>query len=149
MQIQSYEIIPRLRLYVKMICTMNCDEETDTNQIRVLPDACVELFVNYTSTPIAVIENELYKRSIISFRMNRPVDVQMRKGAGCLAICFYPGMAYKFFQVPMCTLASVSGILLGSGKSLFHKQNKSFKLTLQKSKTYKTGLVSLWYTINK
>ncbi|WP_081857570.1 dihydrofolate reductase family protein [Pedobacter antarcticus] len=44
---------------------------------------------------------------------------------------------------------SVHPILLGSGKSLFHKQNKSVKLTLQKSKTYKTGLVSLWYTINK
>lgn len=111
MQIQSYEVIPRLRLYVKMICTMNCDEDTDINQIRVLPDACVELFVNYTSTPVAVIENELYKRSIISFRMNRPVDVQMRKGAGCLAICFYPGMAYKFFQVPMCTLSNTTAAL--------------------------------------
>jgi AraC-like DNA-binding protein len=29
------------------------------------------------------------------------MDVQMRKGSGCLAICFHPGMAHRFFQVPM------------------------------------------------
>lgn len=111
MHIQWYDVIPRLRPYVKMICTMDCDEDTDTNQIRVLPDACVELFVNYTNTPVAVIENELHKRSIISFRMSRPVDVQMRKGAGCLAICFHSGMAYKFFQVPMYTLSNTTAAL--------------------------------------
>nr|WP_250318120.1 helix-turn-helix domain-containing protein [Pedobacter sp. B4-66] len=40
--------------------------------------------------------------------MSRPMDVQMRKGAGCLAICFYPGMAYSFFQVPMHTLTDTT-----------------------------------------
>lgn len=84
---------------------MNCDNDADTNHIRVLPDTCVELFVNYTSTPVAIIGNELHKRSIVTFRMSRHSDVQMRKGAGCVAICFYPGAAYRFFQLPMHTLA--------------------------------------------
>ncbi len=80
---------------------MHCDEDADTHHIRVLPDACVELFISYTDAPVAIIGNELHKRSIVTFRMSRPMDVQMRKGAGCLAVCFYPGMAYTFFQFPM------------------------------------------------
>jgi len=87
---------------------MDCDKDTDTNHIRVLPDACVEVFVNYTPTPVAMIGNQLYKHSIITSRMSRPMDVQMRKGAGCLAVCFYPGMAYKFFNVPMHVLTDAT-----------------------------------------
>lgn len=106
-----YNIIPSLQPYIKLICTMDCDDGTDTSHVRVLPDTCVELFVNYTSTPIAIIGDELYKRSIISFRMSRPMDIQMRKGAGCLAICFYPGMAYKFFHLPMQMLTDTNAAL--------------------------------------
>lgn len=87
---------------------MDCDEAADTRHIRVLPDTCVELFVNYTSSAVAIIGNELHKRSIVTFRMSRPMDVQMRKGAGCMAICFYPGMAYHFFQVPMHVLTDTT-----------------------------------------
>jgi AraC-like DNA-binding protein len=87
---------------------MDCDKDTDTDHIRVLPDACVELFVNYTETPVAMIGNELHKRSIITSRMSRPMDVQMRKGTGCLAVCFYPGMAYNFFNVPMHVLTDAT-----------------------------------------
>ncbi|SDG89525.1 transcriptional regulator, AraC family [Dyadobacter soli] len=83
---------------------MECEGEADWNQVRVLPDTCVELFVNYTTTPIAVIDQALYKRSIVCFRLSRPVDVQMRKGSGCLAVCFHPGMAYPFIRVPMDAL---------------------------------------------
>jgi AraC-like DNA-binding protein len=90
---------------------MDCDEYADTNHIRVLPDTCVELFISYTSAPVAIINNELYKRSIITFRMNQPMDVKMRKGAGCLAICFYPGMAYKFLHVPMYVLTNTTTAL--------------------------------------
>jgi AraC-like DNA-binding protein len=111
MHIQMYDIIPSLQPYIKLICTMDCDEGTDTNHVRALPDTCVELFVNYTSTPIAIIGDELHKRSIISFRMSRPMDIQMRKGAGCLAICFYPGMAYKFFHLPMQMLTDTNAAL--------------------------------------
>lgn len=85
---------------------MDCDEDADTQHIRVLPDTCVELFVSYTNTPVAIIDNELHERSIVTFRMSKPMDVQMRKGAGCLAICFHPGMAYLFFNTPMHVLAN-------------------------------------------
>ncbi|MHA4807351.1 DUF6597 domain-containing transcriptional factor [Flavitalea flava] len=111
MRLQLYNITPCLQPYIKLICTMDCDADADTSHIRVLPDTCVELFVNYTSTPVAIIGNELYKRSIITFRMSRPMDVQMRKGAGCLAICFHPGMAYMFFQVPMHVLTDTTAAL--------------------------------------
>jgi len=87
---------------------MEDDDDTDTSCIRVLPDACVELFINYTSTPVAIISDELHKRSIVTFRMSRAKDVQMRKGTGVIAICFYPGMAYKFIQVPMYTLSDTT-----------------------------------------
>ena len=111
MRMQLYDIIPTLQPFVKLICSMDCDDDTDTRQILVLPDACVELFINYTSTPVAIIGNELYKQSIVTFRMSRPMDVQMRKGAGCLAICFHPGMGYKFFRLPMHVFTDTTTLL--------------------------------------
>ncbi|RAJ31039.1 helix-turn-helix protein [Pedobacter cryoconitis] len=90
---------------------MECDDDTDTSYIRVLPDACVELFLNYTITPVGIINNELHKRSIVTFRMSRPKDVQMRKGSGVIAVCFYPGMAYKFIQIPMYVLSDTTAAL--------------------------------------
>lgn len=42
---------------------------------------------------------------------------------------------------------SVHPILLGKGKPLFHRQEGRTPLTLLHSKTYETGLVSLWYKI--
>ena len=90
---------------------MECEDDADTGHIRVLPDTCVELFLNYTSTPVAIISGKLHKRSIVTFRMSRPMDVQMRKGAGVVAICFQPGMAYKFIQVPMQALSDTTTAL--------------------------------------
>lgn len=87
---------------------MECDKDEDTSHIRVLPDACVEIFLNYTNSPVAIIDDQLYKRSIASFRMNQYVDVQMRKGSGCVAVCFYPGMAHRFFKYPMDVLANTT-----------------------------------------
>lgn len=87
---------------------MQCDAGTDTSYIRVLPDACVELFLNFTSSPLAIISDELHKRSVVTARMSRPMDVQMRKGTGVLAICFYPGMAYQFIQTPMHLLSDTT-----------------------------------------
>ena len=111
MQLQLYDIMPALMPYIKVICTMECDQDADTNHIRVLPDACVEIFLNYTCSPVAIIDRQLYKRSIVSFRMNRYVDVQMRKGSGCVAVCFYPGMAAHFFKFPMGELANTTTAL--------------------------------------
>lgn len=90
MHIKSYDIIPALQPYVKLICTMECDDDADTSYIRVLPDACVELFLNYTSTPVAIISNKLHQRSIVTFRMSRPKDVQMRKGTRGYCNLFLP-----------------------------------------------------------
>ena len=87
---------------------MDCDDSIDTRHIRVLPDTCAEVFVNYTAKPLAIIDNNLYKRSIVTFRMSQPMDVQMRKGAGVIAICFQPGMAYRFFHLPMHTLTDTT-----------------------------------------
>jgi len=108
MNLQRYPIVPQLRPYIKLICTMHCQDDADTRHVRVLPDTCVELFVNYTDTPVAIIGNQLHRRSIVSFRMSRPTDVQMRKGSGCLAICFFPGMAYRFIRQPMHVLADTT-----------------------------------------
>ncbi|WP_256005656.1 AraC family transcriptional regulator [Pedobacter deserti] len=108
MQLQLYDIKPKLAPYVKSICTMECDEDADTSHVRVLPDACVEIFLNYTNPPVAVIDGQLYTRSIVTFRMNRYADVRMRKGSGCVALCFYPGMAQHFFKVPMSELANTT-----------------------------------------
>lgn len=90
---------------------MDCNEDTDTRYIRVLPDTCVELFINYTTPPLAIIGNALYKRSIITFRMSQATDVHMRKGAGVIAICFYPGMAYRFFSHPMHAFSNTTTAL--------------------------------------
>jgi AraC-like DNA-binding protein len=77
MRLQLHDIIPILSPYIKTVCTMDCDDDADTRHIRVLPDTCVELFVNYSREPVAMIE----------------------------AVCFYPGMAYQFFHVPMNLLS--------------------------------------------
>jgi len=94
-----------------MICAMDCDHDADTSHVHVLPDTCVEIFINYTSAPVAIIGNELYKGSIVNCRMNKPVGVQMRKGAGCVAVCFHPGMAYRFFKIPLYLLANTTTLL--------------------------------------
>ena len=108
MHLQRYAIIPELQSFIKLICTMDCGDDADTRHIRVLPDTCVELFINYTDTPVAIIGNKLHRRSIVTFRMSRPMDVQMRKGSGCLAICFFPGTAYQFMSLPMHLLADTT-----------------------------------------
>nr|WP_242691509.1 helix-turn-helix domain-containing protein [Pedobacter sp. SYSU D00823] len=83
---------------------MECEGDADNQGILVLPDACVELFINYTSTPIAIIDRKVFNSSIVNSRMSKPNNVKMRKGSGCIAVCFYPGMAYKFFHLPMHTI---------------------------------------------
>jgi AraC-like DNA-binding protein len=137
MFIQQFEVIPELRSYIKLICTLDCKDDANTNYIRVLPDTCVELFVNYTETPVAVIDNELHKRSIVSFRMSRYADVQMRKGAGCMAICFYPGVAYKFFQFPMFTLADNTLAL----SDLWHSKATEIEDRLASAQNHRTRAV--------
>ncbi len=97
---------------------MHCDDDADTSHIRVLPDTCAELFINYTEAPLAIIDNELHRRSVVTFRMSRPMDVQMRKGTGCLAVCFYPGMAYRFFHLSMHELTDTTAALADIWKDM-------------------------------
>lgn len=87
---------------------MECSEGEGMKHVHVLPDACVELFISYTEVPVAIINQELYKNSIVNSRMNAPTAVQMRKGAGCIAICFHPGMAFPFFSMSMGVLTNHS-----------------------------------------
>lgn len=72
---------------------------------RVLPDACIEIFINCAPLPLACIEagTEVvtYTRSIINFRMKSYADVRMLPGARCIAICFHPAAAGRFFSFPV------------------------------------------------
>jgi AraC-like DNA-binding protein len=74
--------------------------------VRVLPDACVELFVNFsnsqdslaTVTGKKVFENS---QSYVISRMSDFMDVQMKSKTGFISVCFYPDSAYLFFHLPM------------------------------------------------
>ena len=88
---------------------MEINEGDITRRFRVLPDACAELFINYGEKPLANIQGHHssfhYKGSFITFRMSRFMDVQMATGTRCIAVCFRPGMAHRFLNVPMHHLA--------------------------------------------
>lgn len=105
MQMQLYPIAPVLQPYVKVICAMEiANEEDGRAPFRVLPDTCIELFINYSDTSLANIAgNKNFKsgHSFIVSRMSSYMDVHMQPGSGCIAICFNPGTAYQFFPLPM------------------------------------------------
>ena len=115
MKLHLFNIIPGLQPYIKVICSIEADGPADTNSpFRVLPDTCVELFVNYTDQDqtITVNNNIIVKqpRSFIISRMSRYMDVQGHSWPGCIAICFFPGAAFHFFQIPM---NEVSDMMIG------------------------------------
>jgi hypothetical protein len=104
MQLEICHIRPELRPYIKMICMMTCDEIPDTSVFRVLPDTCAELFISCDAKPIADVRGKTKStdiRSFASFRMRTFMDVEMKLNSKCIAICFYPGAAYRFFPVAM------------------------------------------------
>lgn len=112
MKLELYTILPELLPYVKAICSMESDTGTSDfiSPIRVLPDACVELFVNFsgnqeslsTVTGKKVFTNS---QSFVISRMSNFMDVQMKSKTGFISICFYPSTAYLFFQLPMNEVA--------------------------------------------
>src|SRR4029079_6733435 len=74
------------------------------SDFRVLPDTCVELFINYTSNKIATIQTGSLFDSAGSFltsRMNTFMDVRLLPRSASIAICFIPGAAWHFFDLPM------------------------------------------------
>ncbi|GAB4022652.1 dihydrofolate reductase family protein [Spirosoma koreense] len=65
-------------------------------------------------------------------------DVWLFGGASLTASFIDEGLVDELFL-------AVHPILLGAGKPLFSNIQERIKLTLTESKTYSTGLVSLWY----
>lgn len=111
MKLELYAILPELQTYVKAICSMESDGVSSSiSSVRVLPDACVELFINFsnsqdsfaTVTGKKVFENS---QSFVISRMSSFMDVQMKNKTGFISICFYPNTAYLFFQLPMNEVA--------------------------------------------
>jgi AraC-like DNA-binding protein len=89
------------------------ESDTTTNlipSIRVLPDACVELFVNFSSNQdsLSTVTGKkifMNSQSFVISRMSNFMDVQMKSKTGFISICFYPSTAYLFFQLPMNEIA--------------------------------------------
>jgi AraC-like DNA-binding protein len=109
MEIQIFDIISSLQPYIRNICTVEFAKNERSHCIRVLPDTCVELFINFGDSPLAEFTDNKeynYKRSIVTSRMNRYMDVTRHLGSSCIAICFKPGQAYRFFSVPMSELSN-------------------------------------------
>ncbi|RYU92829.1 helix-turn-helix domain-containing protein [Emticicia agri] len=111
MKLELYSILPKLQPYVKAICSMESDSTNPSiSPIRVLPDACVELFVNFskcqdslsTVTGKKVFDSS---QSFVISRMRNFMDVQMKNKTGFISVCFYPSTSYLFFQLPMNEVA--------------------------------------------
>ncbi len=107
---QLFDIDPFLQPYVRDICSMEVEPGTAyCPSFRVLPDTRIELFVNYSRAPLATIPGktgEGHRGSFLVSRMSQYMDVQMQPGTGCIAVCFYPGQAYRFFSMPMSEISN-------------------------------------------
>ena len=105
MGLRLYDITPLLQPYISVICSMdNGNDACWLSSFRVLPDTCVELFVNYIQPQQTITTGNTLNsepQSFIVSRMNRFMDVDNRGRSGCIAICFYPGAASGFFPLPM------------------------------------------------
>lgn len=108
MHCQLHEITPPLRPFVKLICSMDSGpREGPSGPVRVLPDACVELFINFQEgTQLLPPTATAPSRSFITSRLNRFMDVCTLGSGAFLSVCFYPGRAYPFFPVPMTDVAN-------------------------------------------
>ena len=75
----------------------------NTSSFRVLPDTCVELFVNYAGPGQTVTGGNMVKHAncFIVSRMSRYMDVQNQEHWGFISVCFHPGAAAHFFPVAM------------------------------------------------
>lgn len=106
MNLERYTILPELRPYVKEICSMENDNAALVSPVRVLPDACVELFINFSNNQdsLATVTGKKVfgnSQSYVISRMSDFMDVQMKSNTGFISVCFYPDTAYLFFQLPM------------------------------------------------
>ncbi|RFS17137.1 helix-turn-helix domain-containing protein [Emticicia sp. C21] len=106
MKLALYSILPELQPYIKSICSMESDRSTNLSPFRVLPDACVELFFNFSNSQDSVSTITGKKvfsncQSYVISRMSNFMDVQITSKTGFISICFYPSTAYLFFHLPM------------------------------------------------
>lgn len=106
MNLRTYDIIPQLLPYVKLVCILEYGHD---RPFRVLPDTCAELFINCDYLPTAGLgyKNEHHrKRSFVVFRMQDFMDVSMVPASRCISVCFHPGAAYHFMPGLQMTAAS-------------------------------------------
>jgi AraC-like DNA-binding protein len=104
MELKLYDIIPSLQPYIKIICSMeNGNSGCKTSSFRVLPDTCVELFINYAGSRQTVIAGSVLKQPncFIVSRMSRYMDVRDHGKSDFVSVCFFPGAAAHFFPVAM------------------------------------------------
>lgn len=110
MAYRLFDIDPRLTPFVKTICVMDSDTPTLSQPpIRVLPDTCVELFVNFCEPQQVITADGRVAssgRSFITARMNHFMDVRTPGPVRFISVCFAEGHAYRFFPIPMHDLAN-------------------------------------------
>jgi AraC-like DNA-binding protein len=114
MNLQLYDIIPPLQPYVRVICSVEKPYGSEEGSFRILPDTCVEIFFNYTNTTIAKISGKTKfdsKGSFVTSRMSSYMDVQLPEGSSSIAVCFRPGVAFPFFNLPMKELTDDNVLL--------------------------------------
>lgn len=109
MNMQQYPVWEGLEQYVSAITYMEAGaEKQGTPGFRVLPDVCIELFVNCgsDSAPFSVNGTKVTARSFITSRMSRYMDVRRVGDVAFVSVWFYPGKAWPFFEVPMSDLTN-------------------------------------------
>ncbi len=115
MKLEFYNIIPELRPFIKAISSIeNPGDSTSPCTFRVLPDTCVEIFFAYHGETIAKIKTKTQfdsAKSFVTSRMSTYMDVQVPQNSSSIAVCFYPGAAFRFFDLPMKELTD-NNILL-------------------------------------
>lgn len=115
LKIAYYKIIPALQPYIRSVSTIeNAGGSSSSCTFRVIPDTCVEIYFAYNGQPIATIGTKTQfdsSRSFISSRMKAYMDVQLPQNCGTIAVCFHPGVAFRFFNLPMKELTD-NNILL-------------------------------------
>jgi AraC-like DNA-binding protein len=100
MVIRTFPVDAALTPYVKEICIMEI-AGTGVPGMRVLPDTCIEIFIRYISSPLAIVNGKALTKSLVTSRMNSFMDSQMEAGSGCIAVCFHPGAARHFFTTAL------------------------------------------------
>lgn len=115
LKLEFYNIIPELQPFIKVISSIeNLIDSTSPCTFRVLPDTCVEIFFAYNSQTIAKIKTKTQfdsAKSFVTSRMSTYMDVQLPQNSGSIAVCFHPGAAFHFFDLPMKELTD-NNILL-------------------------------------